>query len=206
VYDVTIPENPVLVSTIIANLEDTHKNYWECDTGIAYLVVDGQSLAQATHNMSGAPVQLPNWRAGRMTLIVDLSNPAAPAFVRLWHVNGGQPGGTGPVPTDLHGPISIGPKGIKGITNRVYFGHGTGSNGILQIVDRLKLLDPAANGCPTSPNYRTNPTEADLLCPEIARMNTSATMGAHTVFPLLRQPARPWLPKHRTPSVTLLCS
>ena len=52
-------------------------------------------------------------------------------------------GTTGPVPQDVHGPISIGPKGIRGVTDRVYFGHGTGSDGILQIVDRKKLLDPA---------------------------------------------------------------
>ena len=74
------------------------------------------------------------------------------------------------------------------MTERVYFGHGTGSNGILQIVDRKKLLDPAANGCPPSANFRTNPTEADLLCPQLGRLDTSPTMGAHTIFPLLRQP------------------
>ena len=45
VYDVTDPSNPKLVVTIISNLEDTHKNYWECDTGIAYLVSDGTSFA-----------------------------------------------------------------------------------------------------------------------------------------------------------------
>src|SRR5262249_33464789 len=45
VYDVSNPSNPILVTSIISNLDDTHKNFWECDTGIAYLVVDGQSLA-----------------------------------------------------------------------------------------------------------------------------------------------------------------
>jgi hypothetical protein len=181
VYDVTDPSNPVLVVTIISNLGDTHKNYWECDTGIAYLVSDGTSLASAVPSF-------PAWRAERMTQIFDLSNPASPVFIRNWGLIGQEPGSTGPIPQDLHGPISIGPKGIRGVTNRVYFGHGTGSNGVLQIVDRLKLLDPAANGCPTSPNFRTNPTEADLLCPQLGRLNTSPTMGAHTTFPLLRQP------------------
>ena len=37
-------------------------------------------------------------------------------------------------------------------------------------------------------NFRTNPTEADLLCPQLGRLDTSPTFGAHTVFPLLRQP------------------
>ena len=159
VYDVTDPSSPVLVATIVSNLGDTHKNYWECDTGIAYLVSDGTTLATAVPSF-------PAWRAERMTQIFDLSNPADPKFIRNWGLIGQEPGSTGPVPQDLHGPISIGPKGIRGVTNRVYFGHGTGSDGILQIVDRLKLLDPAANGCPTSANFRTNPTEEDLLCPQ----------------------------------------
>ena len=181
VYDVTDPSNPKLVATVISNLGDTHKNYWECDTGIAYLVSDGTSLATSVPSF-------PAWRAERMTQIYDLSNPANPVFVRNWGLIGQQPGSTGPVPQDVHGPISIGPKGIKGVTERVYFGHGTGSDGILQIVDRKKLLDPAANGCPPSANFRTNPTEADLLCPQLGRLDTSPTMGAHTTFPLLRQP------------------
>jgi hypothetical protein len=181
VYDGTDPSNPVLVTTIVSNLGDTHKNFWECDTGIAYLVSDGTSLGTSVPSF-------PAWRAERMTQIFDLSNPADPKFVRNWGLVGQEPGSTGPVPQDLHGAISIGPKGIRGVTERVYFGHGTGSDGILQIVDRKKLLDPAANGCPTSANFRTNPTEADLLCPQLGRMDTSRTMGAHTVFPLLRQP------------------
>jgi hypothetical protein len=181
VYDVSDPSKPILVSTVIANLEDTHKNYWECDTGIAYLVVDGSSFGTSVPSF-------PAWRAERTTQIVDLSNPAAPVFLRNWGLIGQQPGSTGPVPQDLHGPISIGPKGIRGVTDRIYFGHGTSSNGVLQIVDRKKLLDPAANGCNPSANFQTNPTEADLLCPQLGRLDTSPTMGAHTTFPLLRQP------------------
>jgi hypothetical protein len=181
VYDVTDPSNPKLVTTVISNLADTHKNWWECDTGIAYLVSDGTSFATSVPSF-------PPWRAERMTQVFDLSNPANPVFIRNWGVLGQEPGSTGPIPQDVHGPISIGPKGIRGVTERIYFGHGTGSNGILQIVDRKKLLDPAANGCPPSPNFRTNPTADDLLCPELGILFTSPTMGAHTTFPLLRQP------------------
>ena len=148
IWNVANPENPVLV-TRIGGLKDTHKNFWECDTGIAYLVSDGTSLGTSVPSF-------PAWRAERMTQIFDLSNPAEPKFVRNWGLVGQEPGSTGPVPQDLHGAISIGPKGIRGVTERVYFGHGTGSDGILQIVDRKKLLDPAANGCPPSPNFRTN--------------------------------------------------
>lgn len=136
-------------------------------------VSDGTSLATAVP-------PFPNWRTDRMTQIFDLSNPAAPVFIRNYGLVGQQPGATGANPTGVHGPISLG--------NRVYFGHGTGSNGILQIVDRTKLLDATKCATPPSANFRTNPTDADLLCPQVGRLDTSPTMGAHTVFPLLQQP------------------
>jgi hypothetical protein len=104
--------------TRIAGLKDTHKNWWECDTGIAFLV-------------SGAP----DWRTRRMTQVYDLSDPAHPQKIRDFGLPGQEPGSTGAVPTELHGPISTGPSG-----NRVYFGYGTNKGGFLQIVDREKLL------------------------------------------------------------------
>src|SRR5947208_810215 len=118
VWDVTDPAKPNRLTVIISGLRGTHKNWWECDSGIAYLV-------------SGSP----GWRTPRMTLIYDLSDPAKPVFVRAFGLPGQQPGATGATPTDLHGPISTGPTG-----NRVYFGYGTNKGGIVQIVDRQKLL------------------------------------------------------------------
>src|SRR5207248_8122175 len=73
-------------------------------------------------------------------------------------------------------------------SDRIYAGHGTGSDGIMQVVDRRKLLDPTLCSTPPSANYRKRPTAADLLCPQIGRMDTSPTMGAHTTFPVLQQP------------------
>src|SRR6476469_1007250 len=118
IWNVATPEKPVLVSRIAGGLKDTHKNWWECDTGIAFLV-------------SGAA----DWRTRRMTQIYDLSDPAHPQKIRDFGLPGQEPGSTGAVPTELHGPISTGPAG-----NRVYFGYGTNKGGILQIVDREKLL------------------------------------------------------------------
>jgi hypothetical protein len=119
IWDVTVPEKPALVTTIIKGLKGTHKNWWECDTGIAYLV-------------SGVP----SWRSARMTQVYDLSNPAKPVHIRDFGLPGQEPGTSGPLPTGLHGAISTGPKG-----NRIYFGYGTNNNGYLQIVDRKKLLE-----------------------------------------------------------------
>src|SRR5690242_19303191 len=38
VWDVTDPAHPAQVCTVVSGLTTTHKNWWECDTGIAYLV------------------------------------------------------------------------------------------------------------------------------------------------------------------------
>ena len=151
IWDVTDPANPSLLTTIVKGLKGTHKNFWECDTGIAYLV-------------SGHP----QWRTNRMTQIYDLSDPANPVFIRDFGLPGQQPGSTGNVPISLHGPMSSGPKG-----NRVYFGYGTNTDGILQIVDREKLL-----------NGPKEPTPENLLAPVVARMDLPPMHGAHTVFPL----------------------
>ena len=151
-WDVTDPAKPVRLAVVVSGLRDTHKNFWECETGIAYLV-------------SGVP----EWRTARMTQIYDLSDPARPVFIRNFGLPGQQPGSTGPVPTELHGAISMGPN-----SNRVYLGYGTGSNGIIQILDREKLL-----------NGPKEPTEANLLYPQILRIDLPPDMGSHTAFPLL---------------------
>ena len=38
IWDVTDPANPSFLTRIVMGLRDTHKSWWECDTGIAYLV------------------------------------------------------------------------------------------------------------------------------------------------------------------------
>jgi hypothetical protein len=154
IWNTADPAKPVLV-TRLTGLKGTHKNWWECDTGIAYLV-------------SGVA----GWRVNRMTEIYDLGDPAKPVKIRDFSLPGQQPGGAGPVPTRLHGAISTGPKG-----NRVYFGYGTNEGGVLQIVDREKLLSGAKE-----------PTEANLLAPQIARLDMSPLTGAHTTFPVLEMP------------------
>ena len=152
IWDTTEPEKPQLLTTVVKGLKGTHKSWWECDTGLAFLV-------------SGEPT----WRTTRMTQIFDLSDPAKPVLIRNFGLPGQEPGGAGKVPTSLHGPISTGPKG-----NRVYFGYGTNAGGVLQIVDREKLL--------TGPK---EPTQENLLFPQIARIDLMSGQGAHTTFPML---------------------
>lgn len=151
IWDVTAPEKPTRIS-VIGPVKGTHKNWWECDTGIAYLVsgIDG-------------------WRTRRMTQVYDLSDPANPVFIRNFGLPGQQTGRAGDAPTELHGPISTGPSG-----NRVYFGYGTNKGGILQIVDREKLL-----------HGPKEPTDENLLYPQVSRIDLPPTVGAHTTLPLL---------------------
>jgi hypothetical protein len=92
--------------------------------------------------------------------------------IRDFGLPGQEPGSTGAVPTELHGPISTGPQG-----NRVYFGYGTDKGGMVQIVDRDKLL-----------NGPKEPTPENLKFPEISRLTMSAFNGAHTAFPMLGMP------------------
>ncbi len=154
IWDVTDATKPVRLVTIGGNYRDTHKSWWECDTGIAYVV-------------SGPP----GWRAKRMTEVYDLGDPSKPVKIRDFGLVGQEPGSTGPVPTDLHGPISM-PQ-----INRIYFGYGSSAGGILQIVDREKLLKGPKE-----------PTPANLLYPQVGRMDMSPLTGAHTAFPMLKMP------------------
>jgi hypothetical protein len=150
-WDVSTPERPALITRPSWGLKDTHKSWWECESGIAYLV-------------SGVP----SWRTHRMTEVYDLSDPAKPVKLREFGLIGQEPGASGAVPTELHGMISTGADG-----NRIYFGYGTNKGGILQIVDREKLL-----------NGPKEPTPANLRYPVVGELHMSPLVGAHSTIPL----------------------
>src|SRR3984893_17182232 len=138
IWNVADPAHPALLKEVSTGLNDTHKSWWECDTGIAYLV-------------SGVK----GWRVRRMTEVYDLSDPANPVKIRDFGLVGQQPGATGEIPTEMHGPISLGPA-----SNRVYFGYGTNKGGVLQIVDREQLL-----------NGPKEPTAEKLRYPVVAQLD-----------------------------------
>jgi hypothetical protein len=103
-----------------------------------------------------------------MMQVYDLSDPAHPKFIRDFGLVGQQPGTEGTVPTEEHGAISTGPQG-----NRVYVGYGTNKGGVLQILDREKLL-----------NGPKEPTPDNLRYPVIGELHMSPLVGAHTTYPL----------------------
>jgi hypothetical protein len=179
IYDVTNPAAPVFLTTIIGNLSNTHKNWWECDTGIAFLVAND-------------PTQ--NWQQTGSTQhikIFNLHDPANPEYIRDFGLVGQQPTadpaapgfvqeGPNTPPSGIHGPISAGVE-----KNRVYAAYGVGASGVLQILDRNILL----KGCtlPTaSANCAVSPTQAEMLAPQkgFFTLPGIALQGGHTSFPI----------------------
>ena len=141
------------MTVVVSGLRDTHKSWWECDTGIAYLV-------------SGVP----DWRTRRMTQIYDLSDPAKPVFIRNFGLPGQQPGSTGPVPTesarrDLHGT--------------------EGQSRLLRLRHRRATASCRSSIANKLLNGPKEPTDANLVYPQVVRLDLPPTSGAHTAFPML---------------------
>jgi hypothetical protein len=189
IWDVTDPAAPKLLTTIVSGLSNTHKNWWECDTGIAFLVAG--SKTDGWHQSGSA----------QHIKIYDLSDPTKPVYIRDFGLVGQQPDADvktaqscaaapgvncyeGPKnpPGGVHGPISMGPK-----VNRVYLPYGVGADGVVQIVDREKLL----NGCKipaASLNCAERPSQADLLYPQIGVIAMNPENGGHSAMPVLGVP------------------
>jgi hypothetical protein len=113
------------------------------------------------------------WRVPRVLSAYDLSNPEAPRHIRDFALDGMQPGGKGDFSdaVGIHQPVVFG--------NRIFLGYGSGTNGVLQILDRDRFLkgDPTA-GDPFAP------TPANLLYPQVGRLDMPTFWGAHTVKPI----------------------
>jgi hypothetical protein len=179
VWDVTDVTNPTLVGAL-RNVRNTHKHWWECKTGIAYLP-----------GSMGPPA--PQWRRGQSMVIVDWSNPAAPVYLRTHGLPNGQPGGVGPVPPSLHGPISThehpdaanrlarAATADDVIGNRIYLAWGVGDDGVLQVLDRKKTLPPPFGTFAGDPD---SPTDEELESAQTSILYMSPDQGGHTSFPV----------------------
>ena len=195
VWDVTNVTKPVLASAL-RGIRSTHKLWWECKTGIAYMPGSKNSVLVA-----GTPL----WRQSQAMLIYDWSDPTKePTYIRTFGLPGGQPGATGAVPNSLHGPISAyehpdaANKLSRGATandiigNRVYAAWGVGDDGVLTILDRKKLLPPLSGGrggtwVPATANSLDAPTEAELIgpnSPTVGYFLMSPDQGGHTSMPV----------------------
>jgi hypothetical protein len=153
VWDVSNPASPSRLTTVARALSTTGRIWWECNTGLAYLVAGDIT-----------------WRAPRVLRIYNLADPANPVLVRSFGLPGQEPGSSAPVPFPILAVRSTGPKG-----NRVYLGYGQRQGGVVQILDRDKLL-----------HGPKNETAESLLYPQISRHELPANATANTVLHLPR--------------------
>jgi hypothetical protein len=180
-WDVTDVTAPKLVGAM-RGIRNTHKVWWECKSGIAYMP-----------GSRDLPMNDPNrWRQGQSMVVADWSNPADPKYIRTFGLQGGQPDATGPISTSLHGAISAFEHPDAGtnltrnqdvIGNRIYAAWGVGDDGVLQILDRKKLLPPPHGTWVGNPD---RPTVADLEAPLAGILYMSPDQGGHTSFPVFR--------------------
>ena len=213
-WDVTNVEAPTLVSAL-RNLRSTHKPYWECSSGIAYLPGSKDAV------LSPPPAAL--WRQAQSLMIVDWGNPSAPGkYIRTVGLPGSQPGATGAVPSALHGAISAfeHPQAMQKLArtddvigNRIYSAWGVGDDGVLTTHDRKKLLPAAYGGTwvPAKPDSADAPTEAELIGPASATVTyylMSPDQGGHTAMPVfgLNPPSFAKFNEFGTRDVVLLSS
>jgi hypothetical protein len=192
------PANPV---SEIRHIRNTHKLWWECNTGVAYLPGSKDAtLLTGVQNL---------WRTGQSMVIVDWANPTSPpVYLRTYGPPGAQPltdkngkviSLTKSAPNSLHGAISghehpnaaggltgyPNPPGDNIIGNRVYAAWGVGDDGILQILDRKKLLPPLTNGRGgTYAGDADMPSDADLDAAQAGRLDMSPDQGGHTSMPV----------------------
>jgi hypothetical protein len=193
-WDVTDVKKPVLVKSL-TGIRSTHKDWWECSTGIAYMPGSKDSVL-----VPGTPL----WRQSQAMLVYDWSNPhngKPPVYIRTFGLPGGQPGATGAIPNSLHGPISAyehpdaanrlsrGATADDIIGNRIYAAWGVGDDGVMTIIDRKKLLPKEYGGTwvPATANSLDAPTEAELIgpnSPTVGYFLMSPDQGGHTSMPV----------------------
>jgi len=206
IWDVTDVRSPAPVAAL-RGIRSTHKDWWECKGstpsgrgGLAYM--PGSKSAPA-----------PLWRTSQSMLVYDWGNPPLatpgatvaplvanyPKYIRTYGVVGAQPGPRpNPLaqpPNSLHGPISAfehpqanmalaraaGPDDKVG--NRIYAAWGVGDDGILQIIDRKKLLPSDYGGTWNGANPDT-PRDAELEAAQAGILYMSPDQGGHTSFPV----------------------
>ncbi|MGB8436466.1 MAG: hypothetical protein WCE38_19635 [Burkholderiales bacterium] len=187
-WDVSNVTSPTRLSAL-TGIRNTHKLWWECTTGIAYMP-------------GSRDVPSPDrWRVGQQMVIYDW-NPALaggnaqPTYIRTFGLPGAEPDSTSPVlPPTLHGPISAfehpnaagalaraaGPDDVIG--NRIYMAYGVGDDGVLQILDRKKLL-PGKYGGTWDGIHPDRPTAEELMAPQVGILHMSPDQGGHTSFPV----------------------
>jgi hypothetical protein len=231
-YELWDVSNPGVTAPVLLkaqrNIRSTHKDWWECTTGIAYM--------PGSKNATLGP--LPLWRTSQAMLIYDWSDPhvnnhgtcgnnliaidsaavGCPTYIRTYGLVGSQPNGTGTAPPSLHGPISAfehpqadqrltrGATADDVIGNRIYAAWGVGDDGALQIIDRKKLLPPAYGGTYAGdPDF---PTVAQIEEAQAGLLYMSPDQGGHTSMPVFAMKPKSYqcFKEFQTRDIVLLAS
>ena len=187
VWDVTNPSTtkPSLVSTPVSGLSVTHRSWWDCKTGIAYIVGGATKKTDPSYdgwNNKSSPNQ--------HLKIYDLNDPKNPKYIMDFGYPGQNPGSTfvipgtenttKTVPPGVHGPIVVSTLRGKAI-NRLYMPYGVGSDGIFQINDLTKVLPaPYGTGMYADPS---KPTDAELLKSQVGAIYMPGVEGGHSSMP-----------------------
>jgi hypothetical protein len=192
VWDVTSPANPTLVSTPVSGVDVTHRNWWDCNSGIAYIVAGATNPSDAGFDGWNA-----NSSPNQHLKIYDLRDPAHPKYIMDFGYPGQNPGSTfvmpgtetttRTVPPGVHGPIVVSALNGKAI-NRLYMPYGVGSDGIIQIDDLTKVLPPPY-GTGLYADVR-RPSDAELLQGQIGVVYMPGAEGGHSAMPLYDIPLK----------------
>jgi hypothetical protein len=192
VWDVTNPANPTLVSTPVSGVDVTHRNWWDCSSGIAYIVAGATNPSDASFDGWNA-----NSSPNQHLKIYDLRDPAHPKYIMDFGYPGQNPGSTFVmpgtetttriVPPGVHGPIVVSSLNGKAI-NRLYMPYGVGSDGIIQIDDLTKVLPPPY-GTGLYADVR-RPSDAELLQGQIGVLYMPGAEGGHSAMPLYNIPLK----------------
>ncbi len=163
VLDVTDPAAPVFVTTIA---ETGVSSRPESERGDRETHKFQWDCASGIAYLNGTAA---GWRVTRVLQVFDLGDPSAPKHVRDFGLPGYEPTSTEPYPepqvAGLHQPFVAG--------NRMYLGYNSGEEGTLQIVDRDEFMSGDAT-----------PVAANLLAPQIARVDLPSYWGVHTAKPI----------------------
>jgi hypothetical protein len=195
VWDVTDPANPTLASTPVSGLDVTHRNWWDCSTGIAYIVGGATNPSDASFDGWNA-----NSSPNQHLKIYDLSDPKNPKYIMDFGYPGQNPGSTFvmpgtemtsmTVPPGVHGPIVVTSFRGKAV-NRLYMPYGVGSDGIIQIDDLTKVLPPPY-GTGSYADVR-RPTDAELLQGQIGVVYMPGVEGGHSAMPIYGIPLKQYV-------------
>jgi hypothetical protein len=163
VLDVTDPAAPTFVMTIAGTGTSSRP---ESERGNRETHKFQWDCATGIAYLNGTAA---GWRVTRVLQVFDLADPSAPKHVRDFGLAGYEPSSTGEYPerhvAGLHQPFVVG--------NRMYLGYNSGEEGTLQIVDRDRFM-----------NGDREPTAANLLAPQIARVDLPSYWGVHTAKPI----------------------